>query len=302
MSRSGRGSDPSRARTGAKGRVKPGTKPGVKNGGKSGVKRGVNAGARRERELGGGQVEGRQAVRELLLGERRRIRELLISSDLEGDRALDDIVQLAAARRVPVQYVARRRIEQLARSETPQGVVAVADAVPELTLDDLIGARRAHAPLFVAIDGVTDPGNLGAILRSCEGAGVDGVILPRHRAAHLTPTVAKAAAGAIEYLSMAVVAGLPAALSRLREAGIWLVGLDDGADRTLFELGDLAREGICLVMGAEGSGLSRLVRDRCDLIVGIPMRGRLSSLNVSAAAALATYEVVRTRRLPAAPA
>lgn len=262
----------------------------------------TRGGARRERELGGGQVEGRQAVRELLLGERRRIREILISSELEGDRALDDIVQLAAARRVQVQYVARRRIEQMARSEAPQGIVAIADPVPEVVLEDLIGGRSARSPFLVAIDGVTDPGNLGAILRSCEGAGVDGVILPRHRAAHLTPTVTKAAAGAVEYLPIAVVAGLPTALARLREAGVWLVGLDDGADRTLFELGDLAREGICLVMGAEGSGLSRLVRERCDVIVGIPMHGRLSSLNVAAAAALATYEVARARRLPAAPA
>ncbi|HQV57964.1 MAG TPA: RNA methyltransferase, partial [Ilumatobacteraceae bacterium] len=117
----------------------------------------------------------------------------------------------------------------------------------------------------------------------------------RHRAVHVTPTVAKAAAGAIEHVPMAVVGGLPGALAKMREAGIWVVGLDDEADRSLFDLGDLAKEGICLVLGAEGNGLSRLVRERCDLIVSIPMIGRLSSLNVSAAAALATYEVTRHR-------
>jgi 23S rRNA (guanosine2251-2'-O)-methyltransferase len=112
---------------------------------------------------------------------------------------------------------------------------------------------------------------------------------------HITPTAAKSAAGAAEHVPMALVGGLPAALGRMKEAGIWVVGLADAADRSLFEIGDLAADGICLVLGAEGSGLSRLVRERCDLIVSIPMRGRLSSLNVSAAAALATYEVTRQR-------
>jgi 23S rRNA (guanosine2251-2'-O)-methyltransferase len=149
---------------------------------------------------------------------------------------------------------------------------------------------------LVAVDGVTDPGNLGALLRCCDGAGVDGVILPRHRSVHITPTAAKSAVGAVEYVPMAVVGGLPTTLAKMRELGIWVVGLDDAADKSLFELGDLAAEGICLVLGAEGPGLSRLVRERCDMIVSIPMKGRLSSLNVSAAASLATYEVARHRR------
>ena len=143
---------------------------------------------------------------------------------------------------------------------------------------------------------MSDPGNLGALLRCCDGAGVDGVILPRHRAVHVTPTVAKSAAGAIEYVPMALVGGLPAAITKMREAGIWVVGLDDAADRSLFDLGDLATESVCLVLGAEGAGLSRLVRERCDMIVSIPMLGRLSSLNVSVAGALAVYEVARRRQ------
>ena len=122
-------------------------------------------------------------------------------------------------------------------------------------------------------------------------------MLPRHRAVHVTPTVAKSAAGAIEHVPMAVVGGLPAALARMKEAGIWVVGLDDDAEKSLFDLGDLAADAVCLVLGAEGAGLSRLVRERCDLIVSIPMRGRLSSLNVSAAAGLAVYEVARHRSL-----
>ena len=248
-----------------------------------------------EKTLGGEQVEGRQAVRELLLAQRRRVREIWIAADLRDDEAVEDIVALAAANRVAVDYVARKRLETAARSEAPQGVLARAAPLPEADFGALLKRRAGHAPFLVAVDSVTDPGNLGAIIRSCDGAGVHGVIVPRHRAAHVTPTVAKAAAGAVEHVPIAVVPGIPAALARMKEAGIWVVGLDDAADRTLFELGDLATEGICLVLGAEGAGLSRLVRERCDLIVAIPMRGRVGSLNVSAAAALATYEVARFR-------
>jgi 23S rRNA (guanosine2251-2'-O)-methyltransferase len=251
--------------------------------------------ASKPKTLGGSQIEGRQAVRELLIAQRRKVQEIWISSELEGDEALDDIVGLARANRVPVAYVARRRLETAARSEAPQGVLARAAEVPEVDLARLIARREGRAPFLVAVDGVTDPGNLGAILRSCEGAGVDGVVVPRHRAVHITPTVAKAAAGAVEHVAVAVVPGLPAALARMKDQGIWIVGLDDAADRSLFELGDLAAEGICIVLGAEGAGLSRLVRERCDLICAIPMHGRVESLNVSAAAALAAYEVRRHR-------
>ena len=234
-------------------------------------------------------------MRELLIAQRRKVHEVWIAGDLEGDDSIEGIVALAAANRVPLSYVGRTKLEASARSEAPQGVLARASALPEADFATMIRRRQGRAPFLVAIDSVTDPGNLGAIIRSCDGAGVDGVILPRHRAVHVTPTVAKAAAGAIEHVPIAVVPGLPAALSRLREAGIWVVGLDDDAEQTLFELGDLAAEGVCLVLGAEGTGLSRLVRERCDTVLRIPMRGRLSSLNVSAAAALAVYEVVRHR-------
>ena len=255
-----------------------------------------------EKTLGGEQVEGRQAVRELLIAGKRKVREVWVATDLlEGESASDivtDIVEIARTVRAPVQEVNRKRLEAAARSEAPQGVIAFAAPLIETDLADLIKRRPGRAPFLVAVDGVTDPGNLGAMLRCCDGAGVDGVVLPRHRAVHVTPTVAKAAAGAVEHVPMALVGGLPAALTRIKDAGIWVIGLDDGADRNLFDVGDLAVEGVCLVLGAEGAGLSRLVRERCDVIVSIPMYGRLSSLNVSAAAALATYEIARQRRKP----
>jgi 23S rRNA (guanosine2251-2'-O)-methyltransferase len=247
--------------------------------------------------LGGEQIEGRQAVRELLLAGVRRAREIWVASDLDDNEKVQDILDIAAHERVPVLYVARKRLEAEARSEAPQGVIAFADGVPEADFASFVlRAPGKPAPFLVAVDGVTDPGNLGAILRCCEGAGVQGVVLPRHRAVHVTPTVAKAAAGAVEHVPMAMVGGLPSALTTMKDNGIWIVGLDDAADRGLFELGDLARDAICIVMGAEGAGLSRLVRERCDLVVSIPMLGRLSSLNVSAAAALAMYEVARARK------
>ena len=243
-------------------------------------------------------MEGRQAVLELLLAGRRKVREVWVATG-DGERGPSEIIALAADLRVPVQEVSRKRLDLEARSEAPQGVLARAAPLQEADLDDLV--RRAGrggpkgVPFLVLVDGVTDPGNLGAILRSVDGAGGTGVVLPRHRAVHITPTAAKAAAGAIEHVPIAVISGLPTAIERLRKAGIWVVGLDDAARDSLFDLGDAATEPIALVLGAEGSGLSRLVRERCDLLVHIPMRGRLSSLNVSAAAALACYEITRRR-------
>ncbi|MFM8855729.1 MAG: 23S rRNA (guanosine(2251)-2'-O)-methyltransferase RlmB, partial [Actinomycetota bacterium] len=260
--------------------------------------RGVGRDAPKDRgdDLGGTQVEGRQAVRELLIAGRRRAYEIWIAGDSDRSEVLDDIREIARANRVPVVEVSRRKLDSTARSEAPQGVLAHAAPVPAATFDSLITRKPGKAPFLVAVDGVTDPGNLGALLRCCDGAGVTGVVLPRHRSVHITPTVAKTAVGAVEHVPMAVVAGLPAALAKMKQEGIWIVGLDDAAESSLFDLGNLATDAVCLVLGSEGAGLSRLVRERCDLIVSIPMKGRLSSLNVSAAAALATYEIARHRR------
>ena len=248
-----------------------------------------------EKTLGGEQVEGRQAVRELLIAGKRKVREIWVATDLDENDVIGDIIALARNERVQLFEVNRRKIDAVARSEAPQGVIAFAAPLHEHDFADFLKRRQGKPPFLVAVDGVTDPGNLGALLRCCDGAGVDGVVLPRHRAVHITPTAAKAAAGAVEHVPMAVVGGLPSALARMKDAGIWVVGLDDAADRSLFELGELAAEGVCLVLGAEGAGLSRLARERCDMIVSIPMLGRLSSLNVSAAAALACYEITRAR-------
>jgi 23S rRNA (guanosine2251-2'-O)-methyltransferase len=234
-------------------------------------------------------------VRELLLAGRRRVREILVAADQDDVELLQDIVDLALNEGVAIREVSRRRLLAEAHTEAPQGVIAKAAPLPEVDLDDLLAA--GGTPFLVALDGVTDPGNLGAVLRSAECAGVNGVILPRHRATHVTPAVTKAAAGAIEYLPMSIVGGLASALLRLRDQGVHVVGLDAAGDRSLFDL-RLADTPLCLVLGAEGRGLSRLVRQRCDELVSIPLLGNLASLNVAAAAALACYEVARHRLPP----
>ena len=248
--------------------------------------------------LGGDQVEGRQAVRELLLAGTRRVREVWISADQDDSAVLDDIAELAQSLGVAVQDVSRAKLNSVARTESPQGVLARAAELPETDLDALVAAPRGGPPPFLlATDGITDPGNLGALLRSAECAGVTGVVLPRHRAVHITPTVTKAAAGSIEYLRFALVGGMPTAIRHLQEAGVWVVGLDAGGARRLFDL-QVADRPIALVLGAEGAGLSRLVRERCDEVVSIPLGGQLGSLNVAAAGAVACFEVARRRPMP----
>jgi 23S rRNA (guanosine2251-2'-O)-methyltransferase len=246
--------------------------------------------------LGGDQVEGRQAVRELLLAGRRKVRDVLLApgegGDLDGPLA--DLADLAADLRVPVKVVSRAKLDAAARTDAPQGVVAFAAPLPEADLDELARPAAGGAPFLVAVDGVTDPGNLGALLRSAECAGVTGFVLPRHRAVHVTATVTKAAAGAVEHVPIALVGGLPSALEHLKKVGLWIVGLDGSGDTPLHAL-PVAGDPVVLVLGAEGTGLSRLVRQRCDLVAAIPLRGRLSSLNVAAAGAIATYEVGRVR-------
>ena len=241
--------------------------------------------------LGGDQVEGRQAVREALLGP-RSVREILFAADLDPAPILDDIRDLADEQRVPVREVKRSSLEAHARSDAPQGVVATVAPIQPVELERL---ATEGLPFLLVLDGLHDPHNLGAILRTAEAAGVTGVVLPKHRSVRVTATVTKTAAGAVEWLPMAAVAGIPAALADLRSKGVWIVGLDQDADEAVWDL-KVAKEPVALVLGNEGTGLARLTRERCDLVAALPLRGRLGSLNVSAAAAVACYEIARLRR------
>lgn len=251
---------------------------------------------RRDRESGPGgeQVEGRQAVRELLLAGRRRVREVYLAGDLDPAPILEEIIDLADEAKVPIREVSRGKFESMAKTDAPQGVLAYAAPLPDYDLDALARTHDGVAPFLLVLDGVTDPGNLGALLRTAECAGVTGVVIPRHRAARITATVTKAAAGAVEHLPIATVSGIPTALTRLRDAGVWCVGLDVAGSTTVYEL-TMAEGPTALVLGAEGKGIARLVKERCDLLATIPILGALGSLNVAAAAAVACFEVVRRR-------
>ena len=222
----------------------------------------------------------------------RSAREIVMAEGQDSASILDDIVQLAGETRTPIREVGKAAFDKQAHTDAAQGVYAEADPVPTIELDDLLD--ELTTPFLVMVDGVTDPHNLGAILRTADAAGVDAVVLPRHRSARLSATVSKIAAGAIEHVPISTVAGVPAAITLLKDREVWTVGLDEGGSRSIFEL-DLATEPICLVLGAEGPGLSRLTRERCDQLVSIPMGGGVASLNVSAAAAIAMFEVTRRR-------
>ena len=246
---------------------------------------------RRGEDLGASVVPGRRAVIELLRAQRRAVRSVLVARGHESAAVLDEIEQLAAETGTPVQLVDAERLRRDAGIESAQGVVARAEPILPVPLAELLAAPDAF---LVALDGVTDPRNFGAVLRTALAAGATGAVVPRHRSALLSPAAVKAAAGAVEHLPIAAVGGVAAALEQASRASVWSVGLDADADTVISELG-VADRPLVLVLGAEGSGLPRLARARCDILARIPMHGPIESLNVAAAAAIACFEVARRR-------
>jgi 23S rRNA (guanosine2251-2'-O)-methyltransferase len=245
--------------------------------------------------LGGEQVEGHHSVQELLMAGRRRVRRLWVAEGETLSGPVERIAQLAADRGVPVQVRPTEVLLATARTSAPQGVIAWADPVLPIALEELLDiSARSGPPFLLVLDGVTDPGNFGSLLRTAACAGAGGVVVGRHRSAPLTPAAVKAAAGAVEHVPIALVGGVPAALQRLSRAGIWSVGLDPLGDEELWSA-KLLDGSVALVLGSEGKGLSRLARERCDTLVRVPQRGPLGSLNVAAAAAVACFEVARRR-------
>jgi len=239
------------------------------------------------------QLEGRNPVLEALRAG-RPLRKIQISRTARRGGSVARIVAEARARGVPVQFVDPRHLDAISQTGTHQGVIAFAHVVPPVALEDLLDRACAEGrPFLVLLDGVQDPRNLGAILRTAEAAGAHGVVIPKHRSAGLTPAAAKASAGAVEYLPVAVVSNLPRAVEACRDRGIPVVGAHLQGDP--YDRADL-RPPIALVIGGEGTGVSRLVRERCDRLVRIPMYGKVSSLNASVAAGILLYEVVRNLR------
>jgi 23S rRNA (guanosine2251-2'-O)-methyltransferase len=237
-------------------------------------------------------VYGINAVREALAA--GRVERLLVGPRSDG--RLQALLGEAAQRRVRVERVDAAALDRAARGGVHQGVVAVVGAREAWSPGELV-TRAAGTPLIVVLDGVEDPQNVGAVLRTCDAAGVDGVVRQTRRAAPLDGAAAKASAGAVAHVRVADVVNISRALEELKAAGVWVVGLAGDAPR-LYDQVDYTGP-TAIVLGAEGTGLRRLVREGCDWVVRIPMAGRVESLNVSVAAGVVVFEAVRQRRTAA---
>lgn len=234
---------------------------------------------------------GRNPVLEALRAD-RPARKIVVADGVREEARLAEILEIAGRRGIPVETSSRRRLDDIAHTEHHQGVAGYFHSRPPLRLEDLLDRARPPA-LLLALDGIQDPQNLGAMARTAEAVGADGLIIPRHRAAPVTAAAAKASAGALEHVPVAIVPNLAQALDRLGDAGIWRVGLAGEAEMRYDQV-DFTQP-TCVVVGAEGEGLRTLTRKLCDVVVSLPMAGRVGSLNAGAAAAAILYEAFRQR-------
>ncbi len=248
----------------------------------------------RAKKVHGQTVEGRRAVLESLRAG-RDIERLVMIDDIELGAQLREIIILAEAAGIPVDAVSRRELEGQSQTKRSQGVLAVVPDPRYHSPEDFVTAanRKGESALIVMLDGVQDPHNLGAIARTADAAGAHGLIIPERRAVGITPGAVSASAGALEHVRVARVVNLNRAIEGLKEAGVLVVGLDADGEIGYTEA-DFTGP-VVIVVGSEGKGLSRLVRENCDQIVSIPMAGKLSSLNVSVSAGIVLYEVLRQR-------
>jgi 23S rRNA (guanosine2251-2'-O)-methyltransferase len=242
------------------------------------------------------RLTGIHAVREAL--EAGHALDRIVIARGRQDARVEEIVQLARERNIPLRFEDRTQIDRLAGSKDHQGVVAVAAARAAATLEDILAAANAGAGhgqkgLIVLLDGVEDPHNLGAIIRTSLACGAHGVVIPERRSAGLTDTVARASAGALAHLRVAKVTNLAQTREELKEAGYWLIGLDEDADKSYTEADYTSPVGI--ILGGEGKGLHDLTRKRCDFVVSLPTTGPVKSLNVSVAAGVVLFEALRQR-------
>ena len=240
-------------------------------------------------------IFGINAVAEALKARGRAFEWVGVATERKDIR-LQNLIKDCRKLSVPVRFLPRVELDRMAGSGSHQGVVAVTSSKQYNDLDDLIAARRGPHALIVVLDGVEDPHNLGAILRTADAAGADGVVIPERRAAGITGTVVKSSAGASEHLPVAKVTNIARTLEDLKAQNIWTVGLDERGVQS-YESLDYNMD-CAIVLGAEGKGLHDLVARKCDFLVSIPMLGKVPSLNVSVAAGVVLYEVVRQRRKP----
>lgn len=243
-------------------------------------------------------IYGLNAVSEAIKARGRAFQWVGLAKE-RHDLRLQRIIEECRKLGVPVRFLQRTELDRLAGNAAHQGVVAVTSAKQYSGLDDVIDAKRGLHSLIVVLDGVEDPHNLGAILRTADAAGADGVVIPERRAAAVTGTVTKTSAGASEHLPIAKVTNIARSVEELKERNIWVVGLDERGSQT-YDAIDYNMD-CAVVLGAEGKGVHELVARKCDFLVSIPMLGKVSSLNVSVAAGVVLYEIVRQRRTKAAP-
>jgi 23S rRNA (guanosine2251-2'-O)-methyltransferase len=237
-------------------------------------------------------VFGIHAVEEALRARSRSLDHLEVARE-RHDQRLQSVIDLAREEGVTVRFVPREQLDRLARSKSHQGAVAVVAAKEYVGLDTLLSAKRGQSFILV-LDGIEDPHNLGALIRTADGAGASGVVIPERRSAAVNATVAKTSAGASEHVKIARVVNLARALEELKEKDVWIVGLDERGGKTYDGL-DYNMD-CAIVLGAEGHGLHDLIRKKCDYLVSIPMAGKVASLNVSVAGAIVMYEVARQWR------
>ena len=239
-------------------------------------------------------IEGRNPVIETLKSG-RPINRILLARDIGRHGAIAEVLHLSQARGIPVEYVTRRVIDESSTTSAHQGVIAYAAVKEYVALENLliISKERNEPPLYCILDGIEDPQNLGAILRTAEASGIHGVIIRSRRAVGLTAAVAKASAGAVEYVPVARVSNISQAVVTLKRSGVWVVGIDPTGKIDYSQVD--FRLATAIVIGGEGKGLSELVKKRCDSVASIPMRGKITSLNASIAAALVMYEAFKQR-------
>jgi len=236
-------------------------------------------------------IYGVLPVLEALRAGARRIDRIVIAEGVRDSR-LREVLEAARSARVPVRREPRVALDRLTHSANHQGVLAVTSAASYSDADDLV-SRISHDTVFILLDGVEDPHNLGAIIRTAECGGAGAVIVPERRAAHLTDAVAKTSAGAVEHLPVARVTNLASFIEELKKHNVWVVGVESSGQMAYTEFNYSGAT--ALVFGGEGAGLHRLVRERCDAVVSIPMRGKVTSLNVSVAVGVVLFEVLRQR-------
>lgn len=237
-------------------------------------------------------VIGRNAVKELLSGGRDVDKLYITSGDKEG--SINQLLGIAAERGIPIIECDRTKLDSIAKGGRHQGIIAIAAERNYSSIDEILAyaEEKGEAPFVVVCDGVEDPHNLGAIIRSAECAGAHGIIIPKRRAVGLTATVAKSSAGALEHMRVAKVTNLPSAIDDLKERGLWIYAAD--MDGSTYYKTDM-KGATALVLGSEGFGISRLVKEKCDFVVSIPLYGHVNSMNVSCAAAVLLAEVARQR-------